>query len=128
MSERLNGTRSRSCTPPRAPVVRTPRRGRRTEEPHFHPKLITTQIVCIQCLHYVLLGFLFQINYLLFNKSVTIDRIFTDQYVRIWKASGWIDVWTLLLGSLFGYVRPYCNRIPRYSFSLLSFLDLCCWH
>lgn len=130
MSERLNGSRPRSSTPSRGPVVqtRTPgsnaRRGRRKENTeNFHPKLITTQIVCIQCLHYVLLGFLFQMNYLFFNKSITIDRMFTDNYVRIWKPSGWADVSALLLGSLFGYgpdreikelsfQRLLCSQLP----------------
>jgi hypothetical protein len=97
----MNG--SRHITLPR----RTARQQQRREEAalsSFHPKLITLQIISMQCLHYFLLAFLFQLNYVLYNKSITIDRIFTDHYVRLWNPSGWADVSAILLTSLAGYV------------------------
>jgi hypothetical protein len=45
---------------------------------------------------------LFQINYLFYRTSITIDRIFTDSYVRIWHRSGWPDVCAIVLASLAG--------------------------
>jgi hypothetical protein len=97
----MNGA-SRHITLPR----RTARQQRRDEAAlsSFHPKLITLQIISMQCLHYFLLAFLFQLNYVLYNKSITIDRIFTDHYVRLWNPSGWADVSAILLTSLAGYV------------------------
>ena len=79
----------------------------------FHPKLITAQIVSMQCFHYLLLAFLFQINNVLYNKSITIDRIFTDKHVRLWHSSGWADVSAILLASLAGYVCLYSIVIMR---------------
>ena len=70
----------------------------------FHPKLITTQIIALQCCHYFILGVLFQINYLFYSTSITVDRIFTDTYVRIWHPSGWPDVCAIVLASLAGCV------------------------
>jgi hypothetical protein len=54
-------------------------------------------------MHYFLLSFLFQVNYVLYNIPITIDRIFTDQYVRLWGAQGWADVAAILITSLAGY-------------------------
>jgi Integral membrane protein S linking to the trans Golgi network len=71
----------------------------------FHPKLITTQIIALQCCHYFILGVLFQLNYLFYSTSITVDRIFTDTYVRIWHPSGWPDVCAIVLASLAGWVR-----------------------
>jgi hypothetical protein len=76
----------------------------RQQAASFHPKLITTQIIAIQCLHYSLLALLFQINYLLYGKSVTIDRIFTDEYLRLWHRTGWLDVCAELFAAVAGYV------------------------
>jgi hypothetical protein len=70
----------------------------------FHPKLITTQIIAIQCLHYALLAFFIQINAVFYGSNVTMDRIFTDTYIRVWHARGWPDVLAVLLASLAGSV------------------------
>jgi protein SYS1 len=100
----------------------------------FHPKLITAQIVSMQCFHYFLLAFLFQLNSVLYNKSVTVDRIFTDQYVRLWHTSGWADVSAILLASLAGYVYGQqsrglfcfiCSYHARVRFCLLAFDSMC---
>lgn len=56
----------------------------------------------MQCFHYFLLALLFQINYVLYNKPITIDRIFTDKYVRMWDSEGWADISAILLASLAG--------------------------
>lgn len=68
----------------------------------FHPKLITTQIIALQCLHYGLIAFFIQVNALLYGASVTIDRIFTDSFIRLWHTSGWPDVVAVVLASLAG--------------------------
>lgn len=68
----------------------------------FNPRLIFSQIVALQCFHYVFLGLLFQINYLLFGSSITIDRIFTDQYIKVWSKNGLPDVFAVLISSIVG--------------------------
>jgi hypothetical protein len=70
----------------------------------FNPKLIFSQIVAIQCFHYLILGFFFQVNHVLYNTSITIDRIFTDKYLNLWSIGGWADNIAVLLASLVGYV------------------------
>ena len=71
----------------------------------FNPRLIFSQIVAMQCFHYVFLGLLFQINYLLFGSSITIDRIFTDQYIEMWSKKGLPDAFAVLFSSMVGYVH-----------------------
>ena len=90
-------TNGRDVTP-----ARQNRRPSRAEEiaASFHPKLITTQIIAIQCLHYALLAFLIQVNSILYGTNVTIDRIFTDSFIRLWHTSGWPDVFAVILASL----------------------------
>jgi Integral membrane protein S linking to the trans Golgi network len=68
----------------------------------FHPKLIATQIVALQCFHYFLLTVFLQINSVLYGKSVTIDRIFTDKHVKLWHTNGWADAFAILLASVAG--------------------------
>ena len=70
----------------------------------FNPRLIFSQIVAMQCFHYLVLGFMFQINHVFYGTSVTIDRMFTDKYLKIWSAIGWADNMAVLLSSLVGYV------------------------
>mmetsp|Transcript_2103 Transcript_2103/g.3847 ORF Transcript_2103/g.3847 Transcript_2103/m.3847 type:complete len:212 (-) Transcript_2103:466-1101(-) len=68
----------------------------------FNPRLILSQIIALQSLHYLILTILFQINSLLFGNSITIDRIFTCQYLNIWTSEGRIDAVTLLISSVIG--------------------------
>jgi len=70
----------------------------------FHPKLIFSQMVCLQCFHYFWLAVLLQINSFLYGQSVTLDRIFTDDYLRVWHVAGWPDACAVLLTSLVGSV------------------------
>lgn len=79
---------------------------KKAEAAAFYPKLITAQIVALQCFHYFLLAVCIQINSVLYRTSITIDRIFTDEYVRLWspKAGSWADVSAILLVSLVGSV------------------------
>jgi Integral membrane protein S linking to the trans Golgi network len=72
------------------------------QQQQFHPKLIATQIVALQCFHYFLLTVFLQINSVLYGKSVTIDRIFTDKHVKLWHTNGWADAFAILLASLAG--------------------------
>lgn len=107
----MNNTSNGLPTQRPSPQRRTHRRRTTTTEVSFHPKLITAQIVSMQCMHYFLLAFLFQVNYVLYNKPISIDRIFTDRYVRIWNSSGWADVAAILLTSLAGYVTLTNNKL-----------------
>ncbi len=82
--------------------------GRRAPTNHndkaFNPRLIFSQIVAMQCFHYVILGFLVQVNYVVFGTSITLDRVFSDKYVSLWTAVGWADTIAILLTSLVGSV------------------------
>jgi hypothetical protein len=71
----------------------------------FNPRLIFSQIVALQCFHYLVLGFMFQINHVLYNNSVTIDRMFTDKFLNLWSIGGWADNAAVLLSSLVWYVQ-----------------------
>mmetsp|Transcript_9725 Transcript_9725/g.13748 ORF Transcript_9725/g.13748 Transcript_9725/m.13748 type:complete len:184 (-) Transcript_9725:137-688(-) len=68
----------------------------------FHPKLITAQIISLQSIHYLVLSILFQMNYFLFGKNITIDRIFTVDHLNIWEGRSWPDVGAILLSSIIG--------------------------
>jgi hypothetical protein len=68
----------------------------------FNPKLILSQILCLQCFHYVFLGLIFQVNHVLFATTITIDRIFTDDYLDVRSAMGWVDNSAVLTSSLVG--------------------------
>mmetsp|Transcript_20299 Transcript_20299/g.50473 ORF Transcript_20299/g.50473 Transcript_20299/m.50473 type:complete len:158 (+) Transcript_20299:332-805(+) len=63
---------------------------------NFNPRLIFSQIVALQCFHYLFLGLFFQINWVLYGQSITIDRMFTTEYLRIWH-SGWQDAFAVFL-------------------------------
>mmetsp|Transcript_37102 Transcript_37102/g.54548 ORF Transcript_37102/g.54548 Transcript_37102/m.54548 type:complete len:197 (-) Transcript_37102:87-677(-) len=68
----------------------------------FNPWLIFSQIVALQCFHYVILGAIFQANHTLFATSVSLDRIFTAKYLDIWSGPGWVDNSAVLLSSVTG--------------------------
>ena len=74
----------------------------RIKSKDFNPKLIFSQIVSMQCFHYVFLGFIFQVNHVLFNTAVTIDRVFTGKYLNLWSMKGLADNIAILLSYLFG--------------------------
>ena len=74
----------------------------------FNPRMIFSQIVSLQCFHYVILGVLFQANFLFFGRSITVDRIFTDEYIKMWSAKGLPDTFAVLVSSVAGYVKYYC--------------------
>ena len=56
----------------------------------------------MQCFHYLVLGFMFQVNHFLYGTSVSLDRMFTDKYLKLWSLSGWADNLAVLLSSLVG--------------------------
>ena len=70
----------------------------------FNPKLIFAQIVALQSIHYLVLSFLFQISHFLTGASITIDRIFTANYLQLWTREGWIDNTAILISSGVGAV------------------------
>ena len=70
----------------------------------FNPKLILSQMAALQCFHYFILCVFVQTNSIIFATSVTLDRVFTDRYLNIWTAEGWIDNSAVLLSSITGYV------------------------
>jgi hypothetical protein len=85
------------------PSRATNRQQSKDERNKFHPRLITAQIVSFQCFQYFAQSVLFQINAVLYsNSAVTVDRIFTDQYVHLWKSQGWPDCLAIFLAGLVG--------------------------
>lgn len=75
-----------------------------TNAPAFNPRLIFSQIVALQSLHYLTLGFCIQCNHVVFGTSITIDRIFTARYYDISSGQGWVDNGAVLISSLVGAV------------------------
>lgn len=100
----------------------------------FNPRLIFSQILAMQCFHYLFLGFLFQLNYVLYGTSVTLDRIFSDKYLTLWTAVGWADVLAVLLTSVFGalllvIVVEKSKKCLDFSVTLfLIHFFLCCFY
>jgi hypothetical protein len=87
------------------PSRSTNRQQNKDERNKFHPRLITAQIVSFQCFQYFAQSVLFQLNAVLYsNSAVTVDRIFTDQYVHLWKSQGWPDCLAIFFAGLVGYV------------------------
>lgn len=76
--------------------VRGGSRLRQASMKNFNPRLIFSQIVALQCFHYLFLGLLFQINWVLYGQSVKIERMFTDDYLKIWH-NGWQDAIAVFL-------------------------------
>lgn len=69
----------------------------------FHPNLITAQIVSFQCFQYLAQSILFQINAFLYESStVSVDRLFTDKYVHLFKTQGWPDCAAIFFAALIG--------------------------
>jgi hypothetical protein len=84
--------------------VRGGSRLRQASMKNFNPRLIFSQIVALQCFHYLFLGLLFQINWVLYGQSVKIERMFTDDYLKIWH-NGWQDAIAVFLSyAVVGYV------------------------
>jgi len=83
-------------------TLRTPATIVSDRDNKFNPRLIFSQIVALQSIHYLVLSFLFQLNYILFSSTVTIDRIFTAKYLNLWTKSGQIDVGTIVVSSFVG--------------------------
>lgn len=96
------GVAERSSTTNEPNLTRSSRSSSKYSANNFNPKLIFSQIVALQCFHYLVLGIIFQFDHLFFNTSVTIDRIFTDNYLTVWTWIGWIDSSAILLSYLFG--------------------------
>lgn len=70
----------------------------------FNPRLIFSQILALQCFHYLILGFIIQCNHVFFSTTITIDRIFTDKYLNTGSKSGWVDNSAILLSYVAGSV------------------------
>ena len=86
-----------------ARTQRTNRREAGKDSRRFHPNLITAQIVSFQCFQYLAQSILFQINALLYeNSTVSVDRLFTDKYVHLWKSQGWPDCAAIFFAALIG--------------------------
>ena len=99
---------SNNSTPPNGHARTQPQRTRTTKKEkagtrRFHPNLITAQIVSFQCFQYLAQSVLFQFNAVLYeNSTVSVDRLFTDKYVHLWKAQGWPDCAAIFVAALIG--------------------------
>jgi len=90
----FSGNRVTTLSPPVAP--------RAAATAQFNPSLILSQIITLQSLFYVVLGFIFEINHVMFATSITMDRIFTSKFLDVWSALGWIDNAAVLMSSFIG--------------------------
>jgi len=70
----------------------------------FNPRLIFSQIVALQSIHYLILSFMFQINSFIYGTTITVDRIFTAKHLDLWTHEGRIDAATIIISTVFGSV------------------------
>jgi protein SYS1 len=57
----------------------------------FQPTLIILQILALQCFYYLAMGSIWIIPHILFEHSLSLGRLFSDQYVDFSSWSGWVD-------------------------------------
>ena len=98
----------------------------KSKKKKFYPRLIATQIVGIQCFHYFILTLLYEINAMIFTINTThitfvakmsssslsssltpiattymsLDRIFTDQYIHLYRLSSYPDIITVFVAAI----------------------------
>ena len=65
--------------------------------PSFSPRLIFSQILALQSLHYLCLSILIQINHTIFGTTITVDRIFAAHFINPWP-----DIGAVLLSHIVG--------------------------
>ena len=70
----------------------------------FSPRLIISQIVCIQCIHYIAQGLVFGLFHLLFRSRLHLDLFFAWEAATILDAPGWMVICNSLIVALFGAV------------------------
>lgn len=128
-TERRKNTANKGMLSGRNNVGSMPRL-RQSSLKNFNPRLIFSQIVAMQCCHYLFLGFLFQINHVLYGQSITIDRMFTDEYLKVWQSVGWPDTFAVFISySVVGYVRFSILKLhnivgKRFNFKSISLSSL----
>lgn len=66
----------------------------------WNPKLITAQIVAIQCMHYLVAGLFYTIFHFLFASRLHLDLLFAWENVTYATAPGWMVIVNMLLVSL----------------------------
>jgi protein SYS1 len=91
----------------------------KSKKKKFYPKLIATQIIAIQCFHYVILTILYEVNAIVFtvdtshitmkqssasSRSISttymsLDHIFTDQYIHLYRLSSYPDIITTFIAA-----------------------------
>jgi protein SYS1 len=98
----------------------------KSKKKKFYPKLIATQIVAIQCFHYFILTLLYEMNAMIFAIDIShisfvvktsssplssslspiattymsLDRIFTDQYIHLYHLSSYPDIITVFIAAI----------------------------
>ena len=70
----------------------------------FSPRLIISQIVCIQCIHYIAQGLVFGLFHLLFRSRLHLDLFFAWEAATILDAPGWMVICNSLIVALLGAV------------------------
>uniref|UniRef100_A0A7S4QIC6 Protein SYS1 homolog n=1 Tax=Ditylum brightwellii TaxID=49249 RepID=A0A7S4QIC6_9STRA len=124
-------TSSNSNSRPSMPSHQTSNSSSTAPLSSFHPKLIVSQIISLQCFYYAILGFIFQVNHVIFATSITMDRIFTTQYLDVWSATGWIDNSAVLTSSVAGafllaIIVEKSKKCLDFSVTLFFIHIICC--
>ena len=70
----------------------------------WDPKLILTQILTVQCIHYLAQGLVFGLFHLLFGSRLHLDLFFAWEAITVLDAPGWMVISNALIVALFGAV------------------------
>jgi hypothetical protein len=103
----------------------------------FDPLYIVLQIVCLQCLFYLGMGTIWELVHTFTKVPVSLDHFFSTNYINFVSYSGWIEILSMLLAGIFGFVfylhymsvllsgilnNALINSVLLYSAWLLSFI------
>jgi protein SYS1 len=68
----------------------------------FDPRLISLQIVCVQCSYYLFFGIVLLASHFVFGTEVSLAHFFTDTYINF--STGWPDVFASVVSAIAGGV------------------------
>ena len=120
---------ARNNNPTGSNVANSSNSNNKSKKRKFYPRLIATQIVAIQCFHYFILTLLYEMNAMIFTGNtshmtfvaklptpssppfssslapitttyLSLDRIFTDQYIHLYRLSSYPDILTVFAAAI----------------------------
>lgn len=68
----------------------------------FDALLIIFQIISMQCFFYLALGTMLGLCHAVFDIKVSLDHFFTSKFISFVTASGWLEIFCLVMTALAG--------------------------